>query len=136
MIVVTFLVSAILGGCAATTASTAEDGTCPIQETRNWHAWTDRGGTDGAGRLIVTGRVDAPNPGYEITLEPGPLDRRNPPSLRVLLKATPPDGPVIQVIDPRDVALTMPSKILHYRAILIFCGDHLVAELPEVMLTD
>ncbi len=69
---------------------------CPIYDTRSWHAWIDRGGEGGGNRLLVFGQVDFPNPGYEVSWTEGPLDRMNPPSLRLRLEPVAPDGMVLQ----------------------------------------
>ncbi len=117
--------------CFGAMSAAAED-RCPIYETRAWHAWVDQAGEDGANRLIVFGQVDLPSPGYAIDWEQGPMDRMNPPSLRLRLTATPPDGVVIQVITPTDVTLALPTAESSFRSVFILCGDRSLVEIPEV----
>lgn len=109
---------------------------CLIYETRNWHAWIDQGGENGGTRLIVAGQLDLPTPGFEIAWEQGPLDRMQPPALRLRLRATPPDGMVLQAITPTDVMHKQPYDLLEYRAVIVLCGEHVLAEIFDVKPTD
>lgn len=104
---------------------------CPVMESRNWHAWIDRV-NENESRLNISGEVDLPTPGYKVEWKPGILDRRQPPAQRISLSLTPPEGMVIQVITPTKVNFTMPTKILEYRSVAIYCGDKLLVEIPEV----
>lgn len=104
---------------------------CPVMESRNWHAWIDRTNEDEA-RLHISGEVDLPTPGYQIEWQPGILDRRQPPTQRFAIFFTSPEGMVIQVITPTEVSYTMPTKILEYRSVAIYCGNKLLVEIPDV----
>ena len=104
---------------------------CPAIDSRNWHAWIDRIGEDEP-RLNITGEVDLPTPGYQVEWQPGISDRRNPPAQRISISFAPPEGIVAQVITPTEVSFTMPSPILEYRSVMIYCGDKLLAEIPDV----
>ena len=108
-------------------------GVCPVLDSRHWHAWIDRP-TEASrpARLHVRGQIDMPTPGYAETFTPGPMDRRSPPTLRIRLEATAPEGIVLQVIDTRDVAFSLETEILQYRAVLIMCGDQTLAEMLDV----
>ena len=90
-----------------TTTSTS----CPAVESRNWHAWIDRV-AENEPRLVISGEVDLPTPGYKTEWQPGILDRRQPPTQRLSISFTPPDGIVAQVITPTEVSFTMPSPVL------------------------
>ena len=105
---------------------------CPVMESRNWNAWIDRVGETEAS-LNVTGEVDLPTPGYKVEWQSGILDRRKPPAQRISISFVPPEGIVAQVITPTEVNFTMPSPILEYRSVTIYCGDKLLAEIPKVV---
>lgn len=104
---------------------------CPVMESRNWHAWIDRNEENEAS-LNISGEVDLPTPGYQVTWQPGILDRRQPPTQRFAISLTPPEGMVAQVITPTEISYEMPTQILEYRSVAIYCGDKLLAEIPDV----
>ena len=104
---------------------------CPVMESRNWHAWIDRDRENKA-KLNITGEVDLPTPAYTVEWQPGILDRRQPPTQRINLSFVRPEGIVAQVITPTEVSYTMPTQILEYRSVAIYCGDRLLAEIPNV----
>ena len=112
-------------------AQTKDNSFCPVMESRNWHAWIDRV-AEGESRLNISGEVDLPTPGYKVDWQPGILDRRQPPAQRISLSFVPPEGIVAQVITPTKVNYTMPTSILEYRSVMIYCGDKLLAEIPDV----
>ena len=112
-------------------AQTIDNSLCPVMETRNWHAWIDRVG-EKESRLNIWGEIDLPTPGYTVEWQPGILDRRQPPAQRINLSPVPPEGMVTQVITPTKVNFTMPTSILEYRLVMIYCGDKLLAEIPDV----
>ena len=105
---------------------------CSVMESRNWHAWIDLVAEDEP-RLNISGEVDLPTPGYKVEWQPGILDRRNPPAQRISISLIPPEGIVTQVITPTEVSFTMRSPILKYRSVAIYCGDNLLADIPDVM---
>ena len=115
---------------------------CPAIESRNWHAWIDYGVSrrhrvaENEPRLVISGEVDLPTPGYKVEWKPGILDRRQPPAQRLSISFIPPDGMVTQVITPTEVSFTMPSLLLEYRSVMIYCGDKLLADIPDVVPTD
>ena len=116
-----------------TAVETTDNSVCPVLESRNWHAWIDRATeNENEPRLNISGEVDLPTPGYKVEVIPGILDRRQPPAQRFSLFLTPPDGIVIQVITPTKVSYTMPKSLLEYRSIMIYCGEKLLAEIPDV----
>ena len=98
---------------AAVTDAAEETGampepTCPVIESRDWIARVSAGTADSGARLLVTGELDLPTPGYTVTLKEGPADRRMPPAQHLLLELTPPDGMVSQV-SPRSRYATKAS---------------------------
>lgn len=141
---IALVASVVVIGCAlqpVNAQSSSDDknsaNACPIQESRNWHAWIDRvSGASQSSRLNISGQIDLPNPGYTVSWKSGPLDRRNPPSLRLFIETQAPEGVVAQVIDPRDVRYELETKVLHYRSILILCGDRKLGEIPDVTPTE
>ena len=114
-----------------TTTSTS----CPTRSSRNWHAWVDRV-AENESRLNISGEVDLPTPGYKAEWRLGILDRRQPPAQRLSVSFTPPGGTVIQVITPTEVSFSMPSPVLEYRSVMIYCGDKLLADIARVVPTD
>ena len=116
---------------AESTAEPKNNSFCPVIASRNWHAWIDRV-AENEPRLNISGEVDLPTPGYQVEVKPGILDRRQPPTQRFSLSFTPPEGIVAQVITPTQVRYTMPTSILEYRSIMIYCGDKLLVEIPDV----
>lgn len=109
--------------------------TCVAMNSRNWLAWIDRP-ENKEPRLNISGEVDLPTPGYTVAWKPGILDRRQPPTQNLSVSFTPPEGIVIQVVTPTKVNFTMPSKILEYRSVRIYCGDQKLADIPEVKATE
>ncbi len=107
---------------------------CPIYDSQNWHAWFDQlDQSTHTGRLNISGQLQLPSPGYIIEYFTGPLDRHRPPSLRIGIQLKPPVDPVIQVISTEDLRYTVKSSVLHYRSIIIFCGDRQLAEIVDVV---
>lgn len=105
---------------------------CPAFESKDWVAWLNKmPGPDGP-RLHVSGKIVLPTPGYNIEILPGPLDRRQPPAQRLRLKITPPSGMVAQVITTREVKASFPAQASNYRAVIISCGDKVLAEITDV----
>ena len=80
--------------------------------------------------------MDLPTPGYKAEWRSGILDRAQPPSQRLSISFTPPEGIVAQVITPTEVSFTMPSLLLEYSSVTIYCGDKLLADIPGVVPTD
>lgn len=119
-------------GAIAESTETTNNSFCPTMESRNWHAWIDRV-AEKEPRLNISGEVDLPTPGYKVEWQPGILDRRNPPAQRISISFIPPEGIVAQVITPTEVSFTMPSPILKYRSVAIYCDDKLLVDLPDVM---
>ncbi|PYG27208.1 hypothetical protein C8N36_11754 [Pelagimonas varians] len=118
----------------ATTPVRADNTTapCPVIDSMDWQAWVNKmPGPDGP-KLHVTGQITLPTPGYEVTLELGPLDRKAIPTQRLVLMATPPEGMAAQVIDPVEVTFEHPSQVRRYGAVAIVCGDTLLAEISPV----
>ena len=157
--IISFVLAGIVTGCSPANLSKAQSTpekqntqeqivestntttSCPVIESRNWHAWIDRV-AENEPRLVVSGEVDLPTPGYEVKWRSRILDRLSsngdsqPPAQRLSISFTPPDGIVTQVITPTEVSFTMPSLLLEYSSVMIYCGDKLLVDLPDVVPTD
>lgn len=105
---------------------------CPVLESKDWVAWLNRmPGPDGAS-LHISGKVVMPTPGYNIEVIKGPLDRRQPPAQRLRLNITPPPGMVPQVLTTQEVKASFLAQASAYRAVIIGCGDKVLAEITNV----
>jgi hypothetical protein len=113
------------------------DVSCPIIESGKWHAWIDKfTQKKDTKRLIVVGEIVLPTPGFTIDWKQGATDRMSPPSLRLHLSATPPEGMVIQAIARVAVKINLETPIHEFRSVIIFCGNKKLAEITDVRLTD
>lgn len=111
-----------------------ENTRCPVLESADWTAWvTTQPGSSEPG-LHLSGRVVLPTPGFAVQGRLAALDRRQPPSQRVLLDFVPPDGVVAQVLSTEDVQLTFPALANAYRAIIVICGDATLGEITDVAM--
>ena len=135
------------GGTAASPESGAPEGenttdmtepsSCAVVDSRNWHAWVDvMPGPDSAPRLHVSGEVDMPTPGYVFEWREGAADRSATPVQRLILEATPPDGMTAQVITPEQVKYEGPAIARMYRGVIVLCGGAVLADLPDVSITE
>jgi hypothetical protein len=114
---------------AAETALDSESN-CPVLDSRSWTARVS-GGT-----LAVSGEIDLPTPGYAVTLKEGPADRAMPPAQHLLLELTPPDGMVTQVVTTVAVRYEGGAAYPEYRAIIVQCGNQVLAAITEVEADD
>lgn len=106
---------------------------CPVYDSRNWGAWLDvMPGPNATPKLHITGEVDLPTPGYTAQWTAGPADRANPPAQHFDLSFTPPDGMVTQVITPMAVKYEGDAAYASYRAIIVSCGDEVLAEITDI----
>jgi len=112
--------------------------TCPIYDSRNWHAWIDRPTQKATHyRLNIVGVVDLPSPSYEVSWVMGIMDRANPPTQRLTISARAKgEGAAIQVITPTRIEIKQESPLPAYREIVIFCGNRLLTNIYDVGLTD
>ena len=126
---------------AAVTDAAEETGampepTCPVIESRDWIARVSAGTAGSGARLLVTGELDLPTPGYTVTLKEGPADRRMPPAQHLLLELTPPDGMVSQVVTTVAVRYEGVAAYAEYRAILVQCHNRVLATITEIEHAD
>ena len=110
---------------------------CKVLESSNWQASVKKIDA-GSLSLYITGDVMMPSSGYGIEWNRGPMDRRQPPSLRLILNTIPPTQGVanIQVLTQQNVEFTMDSPVPKYRSIIILCGDKKLAEIQDVKLAN
>jgi hypothetical protein len=106
---------------------------CPVIESSDWAAWVDKEpGADAVATLHVTGNVTLPTPGYTESWELGIADRAMPPGQHLHLILTPPEGMVAQVITPQEVHYQAVAQYPAYRAVMVRCGDEMLAEISPV----
>jgi len=121
---------------ASEETSAMPEPTCPVLESRDWVAQVSAGTAGSSARLLVTGEIDLPTPGYTVTLSEGPADRRMPPAQHLLLELTPPDGMVSQVLTTVAVRYEGAAAYPEYRAILVQCDNRVLATITEVEHAD
>lgn len=131
------LIASCLAGAANPGAVSASEDNCPFYETRDWTVLIEQIETgDQPYRLLIDGIVDAPNPTYETTFRPGPIDRRLPPAFTVFLEAKSAGGATIQVIDQRPVSFRWETAIRLFRSIRVVCGERVLVEFSDVEAVD
>ena len=121
---------------AAATDDTAEAGAvvgeenaCPVAALDDWAAWVSAmPGPDGP-KLIVTGTVTMPSPGYSVTLEQGISDRSAQPVQVVQLVYEAPQMDAPQVLSDYDLRFEMASPApvdgtqSPFRGVRVVCGE-------------
>lgn len=106
---------------------------CPVIESRDWAAWVNAmPGPAVSKQLIVTGQVTMPTPGYALALTAGMADRSATPTQQLILTATPPAGPMPQVLHTQPVRYQGPAISMNYRAVRIMCGGSMLTEIDDV----
>ena len=80
--------------------------------------------------LKVSGTANAPVAGFATALQAGPLDKMNPPTQIVLLRANAPDGATPQVVTPVTLSLDIPNAAAAYKGVRVACPG-----VPDVELT-
>ncbi len=114
-----------------------QDADCPVIESRNWSAWVNAmPGPDAKLTLHVTGDVDLPTPGYEISWREGMADRSATPVQRLMLTLTPPDGMVTQVITTTPVSYEGPALTKTYGGVIVMCGGAPLATIDAVVTAE
>ena len=115
-----------------------QDNACPVLASSDWAAGVNAmPGPDGA-RLIVTGTVTLPGPGYSVALEQGISDRSARPVQAVQLSAERPAPDASQVATDYEVRFEMPSAApvdgttAPFTAVRVVCGDEELARIEPV----
>ena len=105
---------------------------CPVIDSSDWVAWLNKMPGPNGPSLHIAGKIVVPTPGYTVTVKKGPLDRRQPPAQRLKLELTPPTGMVAQVITTQEIKAAFPTNLSAYRAVIIGCGDKVLATIDKV----
>jgi hypothetical protein len=106
-------------------------GNCPVIASRNWSARVTSSAA-GERRLHVAGEIDLPAPGYTADFSEGPADRRMPPAQHLILELIEPDEMAAQVVTPMSVEYEGDAIYPEYRAILVRCGDVVLASITDI----
>lgn len=102
---------------------------CPLASSSNWQAWLNRmPGTDEP-KLHITGDIEFAEPDLTASFNLGPLDRRMPPSQRILMTVQRSEG-TKKV--RQNVSADFPVLAADYRSIVIVCGSNEVATITEI----
>lgn len=111
---------------------------CDVYESSKWRAWLDKSGHNNDLILKVSGEVTLPSPGHTVEWHTGPMDRMQPPGLRLrLITLAPPSGQMnIQMLSEQRVTFKMTSPVPEYRSVKVLCGDQVLVNMKDVMLTD
>lgn len=117
---------------ASTTSSGIVSDACPVVEASNFKAWVNTMPGPSEPKLNVRGQLVFPSAGYTHELRLGILDRRRPPTQRLTLEVTAPNGPSAQVLTTQEVSGQFPALAAQYQAITIICGAKVIAEINEV----
>ena len=111
-----------------------QEADCPVIESRNWSAWVNAmPGPDAKLTLHVTGEVDLPTPGYEVSWREGMADRSATPVQRLMLTLTPPEGMVTQVITTETVNYEGQALTKTYGGVIVMCGGAPLATIDAVV---
>ncbi|KPQ06644.1 MAG: Type IV conjugative transfer system lipoprotein (TraV) [Rhodobacteraceae bacterium HLUCCA12] len=120
-------------------AEAPADGECPVLDSSDWEAWVNAmPGSDASPRLIVTGMVSMPSPGYEVSLERGDSDGSDRPVQEVELMATAPDMDASQVVTDYELRFEMDSPApidgteAPFSAVRVMCGEDELAMIEPV----
>lgn len=117
--------------------ASTESAACPVIDSRNWTAWVNAmPGPDSQMKLYVTGEIDLPTPGYEISWTEGMADRSMTPVQRLMLTVTPPDGMAAQVITTESVRYEGPALVKTYGGVIVMCGGSPLAEIDDVTVAE
>ncbi len=105
------------------------DNACAVASSSNWQAWLNRMPGPDEPKLHVSGDIELAEPGLTASFSLGPLDRRRPPSQRILMTVQKSDG----VADVRkNISAAFPALAESYRSIVIVCGNDEVATITEI----
>lgn len=123
------------------------DTTCPFISSSNWRAWIEPAASaadDEVGTVVkgerpsktlkISGTAVLPTPGYRIEFQQGITDRAAPPAVRIHILAQAPEGIVTQVLSTEQLEASFATPLQLYRAVKVYCGDTLIADIPKVAL--
>jgi hypothetical protein len=105
---------------------------CPISVSRDWRAWVNMMPGPATPTLSVTGKVQAPTGGYQISFDRSLQIRRGyPVQAFVTVNVTPPMGGATQAVVVHDVRGEWPLR-QRIDTVEIRCGDQTLASVTPV----
>jgi hypothetical protein len=109
---------------------------CKAMATRDWSAHVVAGRPAAVvfpeeALLVVSGTVQVPTGGYDISIAPGSLVRLEPPVQQVILRTIAPDGMATQAITEQRVTGSVPYD-KRAKSVSIRCGDGTIAAIPVI----
>ncbi len=113
-----------------TMAEKAGAGRCPIFRNEGWRAAVATG-PDGARTLLLIGFVWTNTGGYDVNLEPGALDRLDPPNQRFELNVREPSGLVTQQPERHPVFARVPGQP-SYSSVIVFCRGREIERIANI----
>lgn len=102
---------------------------CPVTESKDWQAWVNAMPGPGEPKLNITGNVTFSKPGITALFSLGPLDRRMPPSQRIIMTAVK-SAETLEAT--QTLSASLPALAKSYRSIIIVCGDDVLASITDV----
>lgn len=128
-----------VAGLAAALVFTAAGQAAVAQETgiktSNWNAWVDRQ-PPGPPAFHLTGIVELPHAGFEVTLAPSEPQGFNPAILMMELTVTELDGMHTQAVEGRGVRFDIsPYEGNLYREVTIMHAGEMIAHIGAIGVT-
>ena len=125
----------LLGGCALPDKGPLYSA-CKAISSRDWSAYvevTPQGvlWDPDDPVLVVSGTVEVPSGGFDLSIQPGGLMRLEPPVQQVILRTTPPEGMASQAITEEQVTGSVPWDG-RAKSVSIRCGDGTIASIPII----
>jgi hypothetical protein len=129
------LASLLLAGCASVPADPLYS-SCKALATRDWsaHVVIDQPAVfpfPEEALLVVSGTVQVPTGGYQVSIAPGSLVRLEPPVQQVILRTIAPEGMATQAITEQRVSGSVPYDS-RAKSVSIRCGDGTIASIPVI----
>lgn len=119
-------------GAVSDTNNDILSASCPVIEASDFRAWVNAMPGSSEPTFNISGQVVFPSAGYLHELKLGMLDRRRPPTQRLTLEVTAPNGPSAQAMTTQEVSGQFPAPASRYQAVTIICGGEVIVEINEV----
>jgi hypothetical protein len=125
----------LLGGCALPGAESLYS-PCKAMATSDWSAYVEVAPQGVLWDpddpvLVVSGTVQVPTGGFELSIEAGGLMQLEPPVQQVILRTTPPEGMATQAITEERVTGSVKWDG-RAKSVSIRCGDGTIASIPTI----
>jgi hypothetical protein len=109
---------------------------CRALATRDWSAHVVLGKAakfpfPEEASLVVSGTVQVPTGGFELSIIPGSLVQLDPPVQQVILRTIAPEGLATQAITEERVTGSVPWD-KRAKSVSIRCGDGTIASIPTI----